>query len=165
MVRQQNQLEKEMVSKLKEKEVGFQLKESELNSTIKLKDNEIKYKDSHLKVQLDIVMLLSKVYVCLTNILSYYQLVKNIATARLKEQSNMYIQNVQLKQKTQDVLNQKDIERRYALTEQRKKTSSLLQKKQEVIQHQRGQIKDYQELAFDVSVEHKEMSKATRSNT
>eukprot|EP00956_Cyclotella_meneghiniana_P001704 scaffold1864_cov60-Cyclotella_meneghiniana.AAC.3 len=71
----------------------------------------------------------------------------------------MHIQNVQLKQKTQDLLNQKDIASRNALAEHRKKTSSLLQQKQEVIQQQRGQIKDYQELAFDVSVEHQEISK------
>ena len=62
--RQQTQLEGEMKSKLKEKEVDYQLKESEFKNTIKLKDNQLKDKATHLKVYLfDIVLLPSDIHV------------------------------------------------------------------------------------------------------
>lgn len=77
----------------------------------------------------------------------------------------MHIENVQLKHKTQDLLNQKEIASRAALADQQKKTSTLLQGKQKVIQRQRSEIKEFQELAFDVSAEYHELTKNSANTT
>ena len=58
----------------------------------------------------------------------------------------MHIENVQLKHKTQDLMNQKEIASRAALADQQKKTSTLLQGKQKVVQRQRSEIKEFAAL-------------------
>eukprot|EP00956_Cyclotella_meneghiniana_P019145 scaffold32561_cov32-Cyclotella_meneghiniana.AAC.6 len=87
--------------------------------------------------------------------------VKKLATASRDETSKLYIQSLRQKQAHQEALAKKDVTAAAALADQRKKTATLLQQKQEVIKQQSAQLKDYQELAFEVSVEHQEMSKAT----
>eukprot|EP00956_Cyclotella_meneghiniana_P045731 scaffold382094_cov79-Cyclotella_meneghiniana.AAC.1 len=87
--------------------------------------------------------------------------VKKLANASRDESSKLYIQSLHQKKAHQEALEKKDIAAAAALAEQRKKTAELLQQKQEVIKQKSAELKDYQELAFEVSVEHQAMSKDT----
>eukprot|EP00956_Cyclotella_meneghiniana_P019311 scaffold32996_cov35-Cyclotella_meneghiniana.AAC.4 len=89
------------------------------------------------------------------------QNVKKLATASSDETSKLYFQSLRQKQAHQEALDKKDVAVAAALADHRKKSAALLQQKQEVIKQQSAELKDYQELAFEVSVEHQEMSKAT----
>eukprot|EP00956_Cyclotella_meneghiniana_P007355 scaffold9997_cov47-Cyclotella_meneghiniana.AAC.2 len=96
---------------------------------------------------------------------SHLKIVKTIADARLAVTASIHSKNLQLKKAHSLALDQKDIEHREAMAEQRKKAASIIESKDLKLRQQKQDIDAYQDFAFDVAVESQEVSKVAAKTT